>query len=119
MRFFLIVALFGLAFASDLSFYKFTQYIHEYGKDYHTKEEFDYRFQAFKDNLKKIDRLNALNVAAGGQSAFSINIFADMPGHEFAQRLMKNLTILRTTLPSPLLLLMLILTGATVVPSPP
>jgi len=89
----LVVAFFGLALASDLSFYKFTEYINTYGKDYHTKEEFDYRFQAFKDNLKKIDRLNAVNVAAGGQPVHGINIFADMPYHEFAQRLMKNLTL--------------------------
>jgi len=69
------------------------QYINEYGKDYHTKEEFDYRFQAFKDNLKKIDRLNGLNIAAGGEAVHGVNIFADMPAHEFAQRLMKNLTL--------------------------
>jgi hypothetical protein len=87
------VALFGLAAASDLSFYKFTEFINTYGKDYHTKEEFDYRFGAFKDNLKKIDRLNAANVAAGGENVFGINLFADMPAHEFAQRLMKNLTL--------------------------
>jgi hypothetical protein len=93
MRTLLVAALFGLALASDLSFYKFTEFIHTYGKDYHTKEEFDYRFSAFKDNLKKIDRLNAANRAAGGQDVFGINIFADMPAHEFAQRLMKNLTL--------------------------
>jgi len=89
----LVVGLVALASASDLTFYKFTQFINEYGKDYHTKEEFDYRFQAFKDNLKKIDRLNALNIAAGGEAVHGVNIFADMPAHEFAQRLMKNLTI--------------------------
>jgi hypothetical protein len=89
----LVVALFGLALASDLSFYKFTKFVNEYGKDYHTKEEFDYRFNAFKDNLKKIDRLNAANIAAGGEAVFGINVFADMPAYEFAQRLMKNLTL--------------------------
>jgi len=89
----LVVALLGLASASDLSFYKFTQFINTYGKDYHTKEEFEYRYQAFKDNLKKIDRLNALNVAAGGEPVHGINFFADIPTHEFAQRLMKNLTL--------------------------
>jgi hypothetical protein len=89
----LVVACFGLALASDLSFYKFTKFVNEFGKDYHTKEEFDYRFNAFKDNLKKIDRLNALNIAAGGEAVFGINIFADMPAHEFAQRLMKNITL--------------------------
>jgi len=89
----LVVALFGFACASDLTFYKFTQYINTYGKDYHTKEEFEYRYQAFKDNLVKIDRLNALNIAAGGEAVHGVNIFADMPAHEFAQRLMKNLTL--------------------------
>jgi len=89
----LVVALFGLASASDLTFYKFMTFVNEYGKDYHTKEEFDYRYQAFKDNLVKIDRLNALNIAAGGEAVHGINIFADMPYHEFAQRLMKNLTL--------------------------
>jgi len=89
----LVIGFLALASASDLSFYKFTQFVNEYGKDYHTKEEFDYRYQAFKDNLKKIDRLNALNIAAGGEAVHGINIFADMPAHEFAQRLMKNLTL--------------------------
>jgi len=69
------------------------QFIHDYGRDYHTKEEFDYRYQAFKDNLDKMDRLNMLNVAAGGENVHGINEFADMPYHEFAQRLMKNLTL--------------------------
>jgi len=84
-----VVSLLGLASASDLSFYKFMQFINDYGKDYNTKEEFDYRYQAFKDNLDKIDRLNMLNVGAGGEKVHGINEFADMPYHEFAQRLMK------------------------------
>jgi len=88
-----VLSLFCLASASDLSFYKFMQFIHDYGRDYHTKEEFDYRYQAFKDNLDKMDRLNMLNVAAGGENVHGINEFADMPYHEFAQRLMKNLTL--------------------------
>jgi len=88
-----VVALLGLASASDLSFYQFMQFINDYGRDYHTKEEFDYRYQAFKDNLAKIDRLNMLNVAAGGEPVHGINEFADMPYHEFAQRLMKNITL--------------------------
>jgi len=93
MKFLLVVALFGLACASDLSFYKFSEFIQTHGRDYHTKEEFDYRFNAFKINLKKIDALNAANIAAGGEAVFGVNVFADMPAHEFAQRLMKNLTL--------------------------
>jgi len=92
MRALVVVALFALA-SANLDFYQFTQFIQDYGKDYHTKEEFDYRFQAFQDNLKKIEKLNAANVEAGGEPCFGINVFADMPAHEFAQRLMKNLTL--------------------------
>jgi len=73
-------------------FFEFTQFAAKFGKFYHTKEEFDYRFHAFKDNLVKIENLNKLQVAAGGKPCFGVNIFADMPSHEFAQRLMKNLT---------------------------
>jgi len=83
----------GLASATDLSFYKFMQFVNTYGKDYHTKEEFDYRYKSFKENLKKIDARNAANIRAGGQAVHGINEFADMPSHEFAQRLMTHLTL--------------------------
>jgi len=90
----LVGLLVGLCLVSaELEFYQFAKFIKENGKDYHTKEEFDYRFQAFKDNLKKIDKLNAAQVLAGGEPCFGVNLFADMPAHEFAQRLMKNLTL--------------------------
>jgi hypothetical protein len=90
----LIGLLVGLCLVSaELEFYQFSKFIKDYGKDYHTKEEFDYRFQAFKDNLKKNEKLNAAQVLAGGEPCFGVNIFADMPAHEFAQRLMKNLTL--------------------------
>jgi len=90
----LVGLLVGLCLVSaELEFYQFSKFIKDFGKDYHTKEEFDYRFQAFKDNLKKIDKLNAAQVLAGGEPCFGVNLFADMPAHEFAQRLMKNLTL--------------------------
>jgi len=90
----LVGLLVGLCLVSaELEFYQFSKFIKDFGKDYHTKEEFDYRFQAFKDNLKKIDKLNTAQVLAGGEPCFGVNLFADMPAHEFAQRLMKNLTL--------------------------
>jgi len=88
--------LFLLAFAALVAasdpFFEFTQFAAKYGKFYHAKDEFAYRFQAFKDNLVKIDELNKAQVAAGGKPCFGVNEFADVPAHEFAQRLMKNLT---------------------------
>jgi hypothetical protein len=87
-----LFALVGLALATDPVFFEFTQFVAKYGKYYQTQEEFDYRFRAFKDNLKRIDELNEANVKAGGKPVHGINIFADIPKHEFEQRLMKNLT---------------------------
>jgi C1A family cysteine protease len=87
-----LFALVGLALATDPVFFEFTQFVAKYGKYYQTAEEFDYRFKAFKDNLKRIDELNEANVKAGGKPVHGINIFADIPKHEFDQRLMKNLT---------------------------
>jgi hypothetical protein len=78
--------------STDPLFYEFNQFAAKYGKFYHTKEEFEYRFSAFKTNLVKIAELNKAQVAAGGKPCFGVNLFADIPSHEFAQRLMKNLT---------------------------
>jgi hypothetical protein len=85
-------ALAGLVAATDPAFFQFTQFVAKYGKYYQTQEEFDYRFQAFKANLDRIEDLNEMNVKAGGKPVHGVNIFADLPRHEFAQRLMKNLT---------------------------
>jgi len=79
--------------SDDLNFYKFSEFIQKYGKYYHTKEEFAYRFDAFKTNLLVIAANNEKNIAAGGEAVFGVGPFADMPAHEFAQRLMKNLTL--------------------------
>jgi hypothetical protein len=87
-----LLALAGLALATDPVFFEFTQFVAKYGKYYQTQEEFDYRLQAFKENLERIDELNAMNVKAGGKPVHGVNIFADVPHHEFSQRLMKNLT---------------------------
>jgi len=95
MKCFLLLGLLALAAATqtdDEAFYKFSQFVQKYGKYYHTKEEFAYRFDAFKTNLVKIAANNEKNIAAGGEAVFGIGPFADMPAHEFAQRLMKNLT---------------------------
>jgi C1A family cysteine protease len=89
----LFFALAALVVAStDPLFFEFTQFVAKYGKYYQTQEEFDYRFQAFKGNKERIAELNQANIKAGGESVFGVNIFADMPHHEFAQRLMKNQT---------------------------
>jgi len=86
-----------LALASANNMFLFNQFVAKYGKYYHTQDEFEYRYNAFVENLAKIDALNARNIAAGGQAVFGINTFADMPAYEFAQRLMKNLTYPATT----------------------
>jgi hypothetical protein len=86
------LAIAGLALATDPLFFEFTQFVAKYGKYYQTQEEFNYRFQAFKDNLDRIAELNEANIKAGGKPVHGVNIFADIPRHEFAQRLMKNLT---------------------------
>jgi len=93
VRVLLVVAFFGLALASDLSFYRFSQFIADYGKHYHSKAEFDFRYEAFVENLKKIDARNLANIAAGGKAVHGINEFADMPAWEFGQRLMHDITI--------------------------
>jgi hypothetical protein len=87
-----LLALFGLCLATDSLFFEFTQFVAKYEKFYHTQEEFEYRFQAYKENKARIADLNEENVRAGGKPVHGINIFADIPRHEFAQRLMKNLT---------------------------
>jgi cathepsin F len=98
MQHFLVFGLLALVAAAgtqadDQDFYKFSQFVQKYGKYYHTKEEFAYRFEAFKVNLGKIAALNEKQVLAGGEPVFGIGPFADIPAHEFAQRLMKNLTL--------------------------
>jgi len=82
----------GLAVATDPLFFEFTQFVAKYGKLYHTQDEFEYRLQAFKTNKDKIAELNEMNVKAGGKPVHGVNVFADMPHHEFSQRLMKNLS---------------------------
>jgi len=92
MRLLVLLALVALAAAANSNTFKFTQFVAKYQKYYQTQEEFDYRYQAFVKNLARIDELNAKNRAAGGKDVFGVNQFADVPAHEFAQRLMKNLT---------------------------
>jgi len=92
MKGLLFFALAAVVLATDPSFYDFTQFVAKYGTSYQTREEFDYRFQSFKDNLVRIAELNKANIGAGGKPVHGVNQFADMPYHEFAQRLMKNLT---------------------------
>jgi cathepsin L len=92
MKVLVLLALCGLCFATDSLFFEFTQFVAKYEKYYHTQEEFEYRFQSFKENKARIAELNEANVKAGGKPVHGVNIFADIPRHEFAQRLMKNLT---------------------------
>jgi hypothetical protein len=87
-----LLALAGLCVATDSLFFEFTQFVAKYEKYYHTQEEFEYRFQAYKENKDRIAELNQANIKAGGKPVHGVNIFADIPRHEFAQRLMKNLT---------------------------
>jgi len=87
-----LLALVVLAVAKPDPHYEFSSFVAKYGKFYHTQEEYEYRFRAFRENLIKIEALNKAQVAAGGHPCFGVNAFADMPAYEFAQRLMKNLT---------------------------
>jgi len=89
----LLLGLLAVSFAAaDSHLFQFTQFVAKYGKYYNTQEEFEYRYQAFVKNLARIDELNARNIKKGGQAVFGVNLFADMPAHEFAQRLMKNVS---------------------------
>jgi hypothetical protein len=81
-----------VAASSDPLFFEFTQFVANYGKYYQTQQEFEYRFEAFKANKERAAELNEANIKAGGKPVHGVNVFADIPRHEFNQRLMKNLT---------------------------
>jgi|LauGreDrversion4_2_1035121.scaffolds.fasta_scaffold2880089_1 cathepsin F len=64
--------------------YEFFRYIAKYGKDYATKEEFDYRNSVFQNNLRHITEKNSRNDLS---YTLGINKFADMTNEEFRKRL--------------------------------
>lgn len=64
--------------------YEFFRYIAKYGKDYATKEEFDFRNSVFQSNLRHIVESNSRNDLT---FSLGINKFADMTNEEFRKRL--------------------------------
>jgi Pyruvate/2-oxoacid:ferredoxin oxidoreductase delta subunit len=70
---------------------EFNKFVIKYEKRYESLEEFEYRFEVFKQNLAKIATKNAEHVAMGGDEVFGVNGLTDMTVDEFRQRLMKDL----------------------------
>jgi cell shape-determining protein MreC len=68
-----LLALAGLCVATDSLFFEFTQFVAKYEKYYHTQEEFEYRFQAYKENKDRIAELNQANIKAG-ENLFTASI---------------------------------------------
>jgi len=84
MKFLVAFALFfAFAFASSIvgsieEQRLFANFIRTYKKQY-SHDEFESRFQIFRDNLKEIDRRNKLNTGA----VYNVTKFADMTKEEF------------------------------------
>jgi hypothetical protein len=77
--------------ASANNFQKFNDFVVKYEKKYDSLEELEFRFKVFEQNLERIAKLNAENVAAGGDECHGVNAFTDMTKEEFGVRLMKDL----------------------------
>lgn len=69
-------------FAVDNEYTLFTKFIAEHNKQYKTTAEWDTRFSNFKNNLRRIEQLNA---EANGVAVHGISKFADMTVEEFSQ----------------------------------
>eukprot|EP00164_Ancoracysta_twista_P004840 GFYU01006577.1.p1 GENE.GFYU01006577.1~~GFYU01006577.1.p1 ORF type:complete len:338 (-),score=129.39 GFYU01006577.1:74-1087(-) len=62
---------------------KFLSFQTQFGKKYESNAEWEFRFNVFQNNLKKIDALNKNEKAIGGGALFGITKFADMHEEEF------------------------------------
>jgi len=72
---------------------EFLKFQHLYRKTYKDQTEWDYRFEVFKGNLKRIEDLNARKNGA----TYGITQFADLTQSEFKNlHLMKNLPPIKT-----------------------
>jgi hypothetical protein len=56
----------------------------KFNKSYVTKEEHDYRFGVFKENLKFVEEMNKLNKAAHKNYELGIQEFSDLTLQEFS-----------------------------------
>jgi cathepsin F len=74
---------------SDLALFR--RFMIQHGKSYGTTEERTRRFATFKDNLDRINRLNAANPGTD----FGINKFADMSAEEFKSIYMSSKVAVR------------------------
>jgi len=75
--------------ALDASFTAFMEFVQEYEKNYETIEEFQYRFNAFQDNIKIIENLRQQHLEETGEPGefvFGITKFTDIPVSEFKSR---------------------------------
>jgi cathepsin F/cysteine peptidase B len=69
---------------------KFLAFQQQYNRAYKTQDEFEHRFAIFQENLKKAEKLQAMNPLA----RFGVTQFSDLSEDEFAERyLMKNLDL--------------------------
>jgi len=92
MKLFLLFGLLAAAVcyvsANDVLFhklaeYKFKAFSIRYNKVYPTNEEREYRLEVFKNNLKKIQRLNDYEL---GTATYDVNEFADLTQQEFLNK---------------------------------
>eukprot|EP00161_Ancyromonas_sigmoides_P003800 TRINITY_DN136_c0_g1_i1.p1 TRINITY_DN136_c0_g1~~TRINITY_DN136_c0_g1_i1.p1 ORF type:complete len:352 (+),score=132.65 TRINITY_DN136_c0_g1_i1:60-1115(+) len=82
-----LLALAPLALAQDVTSdawarEKFTEWMHRYERSY-SKDEFPYRFAAFRKNMEKVEYLNSASIAARSGEAHALNAFADLTEAEF------------------------------------
>jgi len=91
MRALILLGFFGLSFGllSTLPTDQFLEFISKYNKEYASPEEFQARFQIFRENLRYVSELNA----ADPHAKYGITKFMDLSRSEFAERyLIRNFT---------------------------
>jgi len=80
MKAVLLLALLAVAFATPVR-QQFLQFQHQYNKIYHSKNEFDTRFQNFQANLKRAEEFQKSNPNA----KFGVTKFMDLTPEEFTR----------------------------------
>jgi len=86
-----LFALFASVIGTSLEEIQYRQWKIEHNRFYNTPEEDNYRFGVFKDNLKKIEEMNAKYPDA----KFGMNKFGDLPSEEFAKKYMSPIPAVR------------------------
>jgi len=82
----LIVAAFAASSRDAVLRQKFAQFQQKYSRTYPHQDEFDHRFNIFKENIKKAERLNRANPTA----KFGVTKFSDLTSEEFASTHLMN-----------------------------